>query len=224
MNRSSSNRMRSKRPRSSNPDGTEVSPIGRADGAEQDGVEAPQLLEDGVGQHVAGPQVAGGAEVVVGGVERDPGGGHDLQGLGEDLGADAVAADDGDPVGAHRGRRAGCGTRVSGCNVAWSTAVTPVRLRYRWGSCRRPIAIGVRSPGAPPGALFDGTRETKNRPQSGRSRRHAPEGACLLNDRYGASGVRHQGFSFAHLGPAVNRSPTPVFDGGTPGAPAKPVA
>ena len=43
-------------------------------------------------------QVAGGAEVVVGGVEGDAGGGDHLEGLGQHLGADAVAADDGHPV------------------------------------------------------------------------------------------------------------------------------
>ena len=48
--------------------------VGRADGAEQEGVEAAPLLELVVGQHHAVAQVAGAAEVVVDGVELDTGG------------------------------------------------------------------------------------------------------------------------------------------------------
>ena len=51
-----------------------------------------------VGQDLAVAQVAGAAEVVVDRVEVDAGGAHDLQRLGDDLGADAVAADDRDAV------------------------------------------------------------------------------------------------------------------------------
>ena len=72
--------------------------LGRADRAEQDGVEAAQLVEHAVGQHLAGAEVAGSAEVELGGVEVDAGGAHDLEGLGHDLGADAVSADDRDLV------------------------------------------------------------------------------------------------------------------------------
>ena len=43
--------------------------LGRADRAEQDRVEAAQLVEHGVGQHLAGREVAPAAEVVVDGVE-----------------------------------------------------------------------------------------------------------------------------------------------------------
>ena len=71
---------------------------GRADGAEQQGVEAPPLVEHLVGQDRAVAQVAGAAEVVVDGVERHAGGAHDLQRLGDDLGADPVASDDPDLV------------------------------------------------------------------------------------------------------------------------------
>ena len=50
----------------------------RADGAEQDGVEAAQLVERGVGQDLAVAQVALPAEVEVDGVEGDAGGPQDL--------------------------------------------------------------------------------------------------------------------------------------------------
>ena len=68
--------------------------LGRADRAEQEGVEPAPLVEHLVGQHRAVAQVAGAAEVVVDRVEVDAGGAHDLEGLGDDLGTDAVAADD----------------------------------------------------------------------------------------------------------------------------------
>ncbi len=73
--------------------------VGGADGAEQDRVEAPQLVERGVGQDLAVAQVTLAAEVEVGRVELHAGGAHHLQGLGGHLGADAVAADDGQAVG-----------------------------------------------------------------------------------------------------------------------------
>ena len=44
--------------------------LGGADGAEQDGVEGPQLVQHAVGQHLAGGQIAPAAEVVVGRLER----------------------------------------------------------------------------------------------------------------------------------------------------------
>ena len=77
--------------------------LGRADRAEQDRVERAQLVEHGVGQHLAVAQVARAAEVVVDGVERDAGGrARTFSASAIDLGADAVAADDGDAVGAIR--------------------------------------------------------------------------------------------------------------------------
>ena len=55
-------------------------------------------VEVGVVEHVAVAQVAVGAEVEVDLVELDAGGAHDLQGLGDDRRADAVAGDDADPM------------------------------------------------------------------------------------------------------------------------------
>src|SRR5205814_5544947 len=75
--------------------------------------------------HLAVAQVAVAAEVVVDGVQLDPGGAHDLEGLGHDLGTDAVASDHGDPVGQNsplemRNRPPG-----------WTVARTPdVGVRY----------------------------------------------------------------------------------------------
>ena len=76
---------------------------GRADGAEQDGVEAAQLVERGVGQDLAVAQVAVAAEVELDGVEGDAGGRDDLDRLGGHLRPDAVAADHGDSMGADHG-------------------------------------------------------------------------------------------------------------------------
>ena len=73
--------------------------VGRAHRAEEDGVEPAQLVEDGVGQHLAGAQVAGAAEVVLDRVEADAGRGQRLAGLGDDLRADAVPGEDADLVG-----------------------------------------------------------------------------------------------------------------------------
>ena len=74
-----------------------------ADGAEQDRVVAPQLLEHRVGQGLAGRVPAAGAEVVLGGRDLEPARRRDrvedLQALGDDLRADAVAADDGEVEG-----------------------------------------------------------------------------------------------------------------------------
>src|SRR5439155_21024177 len=55
--------------------------LGRADRAEEDGVVTPELVERRVGQHLAGAQVPGAAEVVVDGVQPDAGGANDLEGL-----------------------------------------------------------------------------------------------------------------------------------------------
>ena len=74
--------------------------VGRADRAEQQRVEAAPLVEHVVGQDRAVPQVAGAAEVVVDGVELDARRGDDLEGLGDDLGADAVASDHSNPCAA----------------------------------------------------------------------------------------------------------------------------
>ena len=71
---------------------------GGADGAEQQGVEAPPLLERPRREDRAVAQVAGAAEVVVDGVEGHAGGAHDLERLGDDLGTDPVASDDPDLV------------------------------------------------------------------------------------------------------------------------------
>ena len=74
-----------------------------ADRAEQDRVVAAQLLEDRVGQRLAGGVPAPGAEVVLGRVELGAGAGgdrlEDLEALGDDLRADPVAADDGEVDG-----------------------------------------------------------------------------------------------------------------------------
>ena len=48
--------------------------IRRADGPEQDRVEAAQLLQDLVAEDLAVAQVAGATEIEVGGVELDAGG------------------------------------------------------------------------------------------------------------------------------------------------------
>ena len=69
-----------------------------ADGAEEDGVVATDLGQRLVGQDRAVAQVAGAAEVELGGVELDTGGPDDLQGLGHHLGADPVSSDDCDLV------------------------------------------------------------------------------------------------------------------------------
>ena len=53
--------------------------LGRADGAEQDGVEAAQLLQRLVGQDLAVAQVAVAAEVELDGVELGAGGVDDAQ-------------------------------------------------------------------------------------------------------------------------------------------------
>ena len=72
-----------------------------ADRAEQDHVVRPDLLEHRVGERLPGAVPAPRAQVVVGRVEGDvrrrrP---QHLQRLGRHLGADAVAADDGEPYG-----------------------------------------------------------------------------------------------------------------------------
>jgi hypothetical protein len=72
-----------------------------ADRAEQDRVVPPDLLEHRVGKRLAGAVPAPRAEVVVRLVDADPGGGRAeyLERLGGHLGADAVAANDGQPDG-----------------------------------------------------------------------------------------------------------------------------
>ena len=71
-------------------------PHRRPDGPEENGVVAPQFFEHLVGQDAAVPQVAGGPQVELGGLELDPGRRHHLERLGADLGPDAVAPDDRD--------------------------------------------------------------------------------------------------------------------------------
>ncbi len=72
--------------------------IGCADGTEEDRVELAQLVDRLVGEDLAGPQVAGAPEVVLLRVEDNARGTRDLDGLGHDIGTDAVAADHGDAV------------------------------------------------------------------------------------------------------------------------------
>ena len=62
-----------------------------ADRAEQDRVVPGQLVEHRVGQHLAGAEVAGGAQVVLGGLAAGQDGVEDLEALRHHLGADAVA-------------------------------------------------------------------------------------------------------------------------------------
>ena len=64
-----------------------------ADRAEQDGIEAAELVQRRIRQDLAVSQVPRTAEVVVGGFQLDPRGPHHLQRLCRHLGADAVAAD-----------------------------------------------------------------------------------------------------------------------------------
>jgi len=72
-----------------------------ADRAEQDRVVPLDLLEHRVGERLPRAVPAPRAEVVAGLLDADPGGGgaEHLQRLGGHLGADAVAADDGQPDG-----------------------------------------------------------------------------------------------------------------------------
>ena len=78
--------------------------LGPADGAEEDRVEAAEFVEPVVGQHLPVLEVVVGAGVVEVlevelQVERGGGGVEHAQAFGDDLGADAVAGDDGDAVG-----------------------------------------------------------------------------------------------------------------------------
>ena len=76
-----------------------------ADGAEVDGVEAAQLLKDGVGEDIARLLVALAAEIELLEVELDAGGVEHLQPLADDLRAGAVAGEDGYAVGHGKGER-----------------------------------------------------------------------------------------------------------------------
>src|SRR5439155_15605858 len=101
--------------------------VGVADGAEIDGIEAAQLLEDGVWKDVAGLLVALAAEVEVLEVELDASGGEDLQALADDFGASAVAGEDGYAVG-HGNRELGTGRRVIGGEVSKEARTEERRL------------------------------------------------------------------------------------------------
>jgi hypothetical protein len=96
--------------------------VGPADRAEEDRVEAAQLLEPVVGQHLAVFEVVVGAGVlevlvVQGQVERGGGGVQDAQTFGDDFGADSVAGDDGDAVCSRHGCSfSGCGS-TGGCSA-----------------------------------------------------------------------------------------------------------
>ena len=68
--------------------------VRRPHGAQQDGVEAAHGVELVVGQYLASAQVALASEVELGDAEIDTGGAHHLEGLGHDLGADAVSSYD----------------------------------------------------------------------------------------------------------------------------------
>ena len=72
-------------------------PHRRPDGPEQNGVVAPQLFERLIGQDRPVPQIAGGPQVELRGLQLDTGRRHHLQRLGADLGPDAVASDDRHP-------------------------------------------------------------------------------------------------------------------------------
>jgi hypothetical protein len=71
---------------------------GGPDGAEQQRVQRAPLVEHAVGKDRAVTQIAVASQVVVHRPEGDTGGPDDLEGLGDDLGADAVPADDSDLV------------------------------------------------------------------------------------------------------------------------------
>ncbi len=72
--------------------------LGSADRTEQDRVEAAELLERLVRQHLAGAEVVRAAQVVGHRVELDAGRAHHLQRFGDHLGTDAVTGDDSDLV------------------------------------------------------------------------------------------------------------------------------
>ena len=73
--------------------------VGGPHRAEQHGVEVADLPEHRIGEDLAGAQVACAAEVERHGLVGDTGRVDDLERLGDDLGADAVTADDPDAVG-----------------------------------------------------------------------------------------------------------------------------
>ena len=100
-----------------------------ADRAEQDGVVPAQLVEHAVGQRLAGRVPAPGTEVVVRRLELDVvrvgDGVEHPDGLGDDLGADAVAGDEREPQGGRGGGRRG--------HAQWP--VSPPLSRRSMASC-----------------------------------------------------------------------------------------
>ena len=103
--------------------GRQVRVVGlAADGTQQDRVVPADLREHRVGQHLAGREVALGAEVVARRLELHRRGDlEDLEGLGGHLRADAVAGDDGE--GLARCRRGG--TRSAGCRACGELSCRP---------------------------------------------------------------------------------------------------
>ena len=121
-----------------------------ADRAEQDRVVPAQLVEHRVRQRLAGRVPASGAEVVLGRRRRRRRGRGDrtqhLEALGDHLGPDPVAADDGDPQGAAHACEGTAASRWSEPpSHDPSTSTRPALLhtprRRTWGVLRR---------GAPP--------------------------------------------------------------------------
>ena len=80
------------------PGGTAVDPIGGPTAPSKDGIGFFELVEDRVGQHFARALVTAGAEVILDGLDLDPGSIDDLERLRDDLGADPVAPYDCDSV------------------------------------------------------------------------------------------------------------------------------
>ncbi len=139
------------------------------DRAEQDGVEAPELVQRLVGEDGAVAQVPGGAQIEGRGVEVHPGGGDHLEGLGADLRPDAVPADDGDPMPSRCGHCSHCSVfsvscvcrvPLPACLVRVLVPVELARLRAHEPLPHRSACRSHRGP-ALAGKL-------KNRPRSGR--------------------------------------------------------
>ena len=72
--------------------------IGRADSAEQNGIEATKLFEHSIGQDLAVAQVASATEIEIGGLEVYSGGADDLERLNGDFWANAVATNNCKPM------------------------------------------------------------------------------------------------------------------------------
>src|SRR3546814_20258405 len=93
------------------PEGDLIGNLGNADGAEVDGIEAAKRGDAVLGHHAPAATIAVGAPVEVLRLEGEAAieAGNDIQHLearGDDLGADTVAWDSGDPMLAHEIGRA----------------------------------------------------------------------------------------------------------------------